>query len=420
MYRILSTLIGLFLLSLSFENGYSQTDGFLKNGEKTLFPIGFYEHPKDTEQLRRMADSGINMVHCHSREELDQAASLGMQGVVPIPLQDGATDDLKKFVQPLVDHPALAVWEGPDEVVWNFTAYSGLFKEKKIHKEPGEWWKQTDNALSYAQQQANTIIPKMKEAAAMIRDIDPKKRPIWINEAARTDMIYVRDYLKFIDITGCDYYPVKKDERKVYQIGSVTDRWNQIGQGKPVWMVLQAFAWSELGDYYGVKDVAYPTFVESRFMAYEAIIHGAKGILYWGSAYLKSEPFRESLYALTSELSALQPFLTAPVMDYGKVNLIEFDQDENFPVRGVKSWVRQTDGQWLIVLINEDNFPHLSVEMKGLDALNGRTLDLLYSNEQVQIEQATFLTRLKPFEVKVFATDRKWEAKNKEGREYVE
>ena len=77
------------------------------------------------------------------------------------------------------------------------------------------------------------------------------------------------------------------------------------------------------GDYYGVKDIAYPTFNESRFMAYDVIAHGARGILYWGSHYLKSNAFRESIYALTSELAALQPFLVTPDVKGVQVNLIE-------------------------------------------------------------------------------------------------
>jgi hypothetical protein len=107
-------------------------------------------------------------------------------------------------------------------------------------------------------------------------------------------------------------------------------------------MVLQGFAWSDLDEH--DDPVAYPTFIESRHMAYDCIAHGARGILYWGSSYLKSEghqAFRESLYALTSELAALQLFLTAPQERYAQVKVIEgrrkkTGETEPAPERGVQ------------------------------------------------------------------------------------
>jgi hypothetical protein len=54
---------------------------------------------------------------------------------------------------------------------------------------------------------------------------------------------------------------------------------------KPVWMVLQAFSWellqNPLPEKYDVKQ--FPSYKHSRIMAWDAILHGAKGILYWGS-----------------------------------------------------------------------------------------------------------------------------------------
>ncbi len=410
--------ISIVILCLS-SIAFGQTDGLIHKGDRILFPLGFYEHPQEIESIQRMANAGINLVHCHSREDLDRASSVGLMGVVPLPLQNGATRDLEEFVRSIQDHPALAVWEGPDEIVWNFTAASMLYKTRGIHKIPGEWWKQTENALDYAHRQAEIIIPQMREAVAMVRKLDLSKRPVWINEAVESDLFYVRQYLPFVDITGCDYYPVKKENRPIHRVGMATDRWMQTGQGRPVWMVLQAFAWSELGEYYGVQETAYPTFFESRFMAYDAIAHGAKGILYWGSAYLKSERFRESIYALTRELAVLQPFLTAPNKQPLSINLVDFP-DDGIQERGVKSVHRQWKNDWLLVLINEDDRAHMGVEVKGLDAINAQKLELLYGQEVVVIERGQMVTRLKPYEVKVFASDRRWESPDRSGRDFIE
>ncbi|MGC9329965.1 MAG: hypothetical protein ACP5I1_20180, partial [Candidatus Hinthialibacter sp.] len=131
--RIISVLV-MGLIGLS-SAAWGEHDGMIHNGDDVLFPIGFYEHPKETASLRRMAEAGVNLVHCHSQEDLDRAASAGMKGVVPLPLQNGATDHLRKTVSALRDHPALAAWEGPDEIVWNFTAASMLHRKKGIHRE---------------------------------------------------------------------------------------------------------------------------------------------------------------------------------------------------------------------------------------------------------------------------------------------
>lgn len=395
----------------------SNNAGFIIKDGKPLFPIGCYELPKDDAELGRMARAGINLVRCGSRSDLDRVASVGMSGWIVVPMQQGSSDAVREKIESVVTHPALAVWEGPDEVVHNFTAWSGLYRTKKIYKSRDAWAKQSPEAAAYSEQQARQIIPKLHEAAELIRTLDQNKHQIWINEAAKSDLKFVRQYIGHIDITGCDIYPVKESSRDVIEVGDATERWKKVGRNeKPVWMVLQAFSWSELGDYYGHKIVVYPSFTESRFMAYDAIVHGARGILYWGSHYLKSSEFRQSLYALTSELAALQTLLVAPEYSQAHLALVELEPDPS--ARGVRMSVLQAGQDWIIIMVNEDNSSYLGVEVTGLDDLNDRTLELLYGDEKVKVERGEFITRIKPLEVKVFATTRKWEAKQHEGRNF--
>jgi hypothetical protein len=364
-----------------------------------------------------MAKSGINIVRCNNKNDLDRAASLGIFGWISLPLQSGSSDSLRKKIESLITHPALAIWEGPDEVVHNFTAWSGLYRTKGIYKSPDEWRKQTPRAIEYSEEQAKQIIPNIRDSIELIRSLDHSKRQIWINEAAQSDLKFVRQYLNHIDITGCDIYPIREERRDLAIVGDATERWKQVGRNqKPVWMVLQAFSWNELGDYYGHKTVVYPSFTESRFMAYDAIIHGAKGILYWGSHYLKSSEFRQSLYALTSELEALQSFLVAPEYKNASISLIELSRD--ISKRGIKMSVRKAEGQWIIILVNEDDRAYMGVEVTGIGALNGHVLDLLYGSEKISVEQGELITKIKPLEVKVFATSRRYETDLREGRDF--
>jgi len=251
----------------------------------------------------------------------------------------------------------------------------------------------------------------------LVRSLDAQGRQFWINEALESDEKYVRQYMDWVDITGCDLYPVRASNRDVASLGGATDRWKRVGRGKPVWMVLQGFSWSELGERYGAKTAAYPTFAESRFMAYDVIVHGAKGILYWGSNYLKSDAFRESLYALTSELASLQPFLVAPEETTARVAVIEAGDGKE--TSGVRMTARRSGEEWLIILVNENNQWHKRVEFSGLKTLNGRRLQLLYDAENAVVDQGGFVTQMPPLAVKVFATSRKWETSRRQGRDYV-
>ena len=56
------------------------------------------------------------------------------------------------------------------------------------------------------------------------------------------------------------------------------------------------------------------------------------------------------------------------------------------------------------MLVNDDDVTHFGTEVQGLDALNGRTLHLLYGNESAEVADGAFVTRLLPNEVKVFST----------------
>ena len=406
---------------------YGHGDGFLTQDGRRLFPIGFYEHPADDDALRDMAEAGVNLIRCGNTDSLDRAQAHGMMGWVPLGLRSGATPEFQEQIRSLAAHPALAVWEGPDEVVWSFTAYSGLWKQDQLAVFPnkGEWWMQTPLAIEYSEEQAAEIMPKMREAVEFIRSVDPYNRQVWINEARDSDLKFVRQYIDFVDITGCDDYPIRAEGRPAIRLADSTDRWRRVGKGRPVWMVLQGFTWNDLDD--GDTDiVAFPTFAESRLMAYACITHGARGILYWGSSYLKSsekEAFRQSLYALTSELAALQPFLTAPIERYVTVQAID-DGRTDIPIptslRGVSITARRIGRDWLVVLVNEDEHAHMGVEVIGLDALNGIEFVELYGEEKTTVSDGSFVTRMRPFEVKLFATHRKWETAQREGREFAE
>lgn len=388
----------------------------LKEG-KPFLPIGFYELPEAEAELKRMADAGVNLVRCRDASDLDRAQSVGMMGVMPLGVENGGDEALREAVLAVRDHPALAIWEGPDEIVWNFTAYSGLHRHLGVYPTTDEWRRQTELALDYSNQQGSEIIPKILEGIALVRELDSRNLPFWINEAVESDARFVREYLDAIDITGCDVYPVNERESRLLRIPEGVERWKKVGRGKPVFMVLQAFSWNELGDYYGAVNVVYPTFEESRFMAYSSLVHGAEGLLYWGSRFLKSDEFRESIYALTRELAAIEPFLLSEDLPEVQVDILESPPQAE-PGYGVRRLARRVGDEWLIALVNETGSRKMGVEVSGLEELNGRDLHLLYSSETLRVNRGEVVVRLQPFEVKLYASDRSLESPNRSGRDF--
>ncbi|MFB3903526.1 MAG: hypothetical protein ACE15E_08740 [Acidobacteriota bacterium] len=414
------------LFTGSFQNLRSQGDGFLTKDGKRLFTIGWYHMPKEDASLKELSKAGVNLIRCRTREDLDRLKGVGIQGWVPLRWEKGVTDEFKERVLSIADHPALAVWEGPDEVVHNFTAYSGLFHRLKVHEKERAWWDQTPGAVRYAQEKAREFIPNIIDAVSYIRSVDPYNRQTWINEAVTSDIGYVRQYIDHIDITGADIYPIIGKQLTpenpgirsgVGRIRSVTERYLEIGRGKPVWMILQAFSWPELGGLQKHQPQAYPSFDESRYMAYLAVAAGARGIVYWGSYSVKPQDsdFLQAIYAVTSELSALQPFLVAPNQDGVHVNVNADPLEADTPLSCV---ARRTGRDWLIAVINETDSRLMSVVVNGLDHLNGMKFTELYGDDEVTVSNSEIILRMKPREVKVYATGKKWETSRLKGRDY--
>lgn len=371
--------------------------GFIKRGDETLFPIGFYEMPADDAELRSMAGAGINLVRAGSKQALDRAHAVGMTGWMPLGFQEGPTEAFRKRVEEVVDHPALAVWEGPDEIIWTFTAYSFLKERAGFTRD--DWNAQKKIAVDYSEKEAARIMPAIRKAVGLIRELDTKNRPVWINEAVDSDVRFARQYMPFIDITGADYYAVRKTGTDLPSIGRSVKRWNAIGQGKPVWMVLQGFSWHAIKP---DREKLYPTVADSRFMVYDSIVHGAKGIFYWGTNTIDEPKFRTSLYTVTAELAALQPFLTGRRIKGVEVKLIHDLFDERG--LGVRAMLLRDENDFLLILVNEDNHHRLGVDVYGLDEVNGRSLDLLYGDERIKVAGGNIVTRMQPYEVKLFST----------------
>jgi hypothetical protein len=166
---------------------------------------------------------------------------------------------LTSIVGQLKDHPALGVWKGVDEP-------------------------------------ANPNRPARVSAAGLVRAyrqvkaLDPS-HPLVIIQAPLGTVAQLAPYRAACDITGADIYPVSYPpgkhvggrSRDIGIVGDITHKMVQAAGGKPVWMTLQ-IAWSGVipTKQHPANVPRFPTLREARFMAYQAIVQGARGLSFFG------------------------------------------------------------------------------------------------------------------------------------------
>ena len=73
----------------------------------------------------------------------------------------------------------------------------------------------------------------------------------------------------------------------------------------------------------------------------------------------------------------------------------------------------------MLILVNEDNHRHLGVDVTGLLAVEGRELSLLYGSQSAKVTDASLVTRMQPFDVKLFCTTKqRFERQREDGRDF--
>jgi len=202
---------------------------------------------------------------------------------------------LTAIVNGLEGHRGLGAWKGIDEPAWRKSPAAGLVRAYK-----------------------------------RIKALDPA-HPVVIVQAPRGTVAELGRYRGTFDVTGADIYPVSyppgthaaATRKDIGLVGDVTRRMVAASGGKPVWATLQ-IAWS------GVLPPGhvprFPTLHDERFMAYDAIVAGARGLVFFGghltqvmrpvdaSAGWNWSFWEQVLRPLVAELKsgAVEPALLAP------------------------------------------------------------------------------------------------------------
>jgi hypothetical protein len=282
---------------------------------------------------------------------------------------------LRRLLGELKSHPGLGVWKGVDEPEWG--------------KHPLE---------------------PMRRAYDLIHQVDPD-HPIFVVQAPRGTVESMRAYDPSLDITGADIYPISYppgthsllENKSISMVGDYTRRMRDVAGHKPVWMVLQI---SFSGTIKPGKTLRFPTFPETRFMTYQAIVNGARGLLYFGGHIEKSltpadarlgwnwTHWHRVLRPVVEEIgskSPLYPALTAP--------------DSPLPIKcdtpGVEFVAREVGGDLFLLACKREG-DTVQARFTGLPADRAHA-DVLYESPRtVDAKDGTLTDWFAPFEVHVY------------------
>lgn len=344
-----------------------------------FFPIGIYAPPVSQKVIDEYRAAGVNTVKTHGGSPvavkmiLDRYWANGFRTCVVLGSQmdfsahpENAAKSLDALVAAIGRHDGLLMYESIDEPAWGGRNADGLL-------------------LGYEH----------------LRELDPH-HPVWTNHAPRNPISTLAYFNRATDLAGCDIYPVPEPanqsnlpNRTLSVVGDETDK-NRAAvlDQKPILMVLQGFAWRTLQDRADPAAV-YPTLEQQRFMAYDAVLHGARGILYWGVQYMP-KPSRAwcELKQMINELSRLHPMLVAPVLPAPEITS---------STGRVEIMRRDTGGHIYLIILNPENRP-ATVTVGSLPG-SLTSLRVLYeNNRRLDVHEGAFRLELSPYGVAV-ATD---------------
>jgi hypothetical protein len=259
--------------------------GALVIGGRKVFPIALSEAPPQGGQTRdgrdawaEVAGAGVNFIRtglhewnlqqidnqiAAERARMDAAAAHGLYcwprlgNAGNLPAAQGSVEEqlLVRIANGLKAHAAMGAYKGVDEPAWGGVPAAGLIR-----------------------------------ARTKLRTVDTD-HPIVITQAPLGTVASLTPYRPAFDITGADIYPIAYPpglhsdlpNKDISVVGDVTKKMVDAAGAKPIWMTLQ-IAWSGITPNQQNPDRVprFPSLPEERFMAYQAIVDGARGLVFFG------------------------------------------------------------------------------------------------------------------------------------------
>ncbi len=381
------------------ENGLFDSDGMLRVQSQRTFVIGSYHIPKSEHPFRELAEAGFNLVHVSADSvQLARAKKAGLRVWISLGKIDPADSAqsrsrIRKIVETFRQSPALLYWETVDEPAWTW--------KKAVPRVPPQ---------------------PLVATYHFVKSLD-SGHLLYLNHAPANLVATLQRYNPATDIVACDIYPViphgireqyalNPDGRQgdllnceISQVGEYTRKMRRVaGPHRPVFMVLQGFAWEMLRKPADrdPKMILFPTRHQTRFMAYDAIINGATGILYWGMSHTpQPSPFWSDLKAVVRELGDLQKILAAPNAHLAIQK--EYRETGHSVDKGVEVLTKKEGNSTYLITANADKNP-VKVTLRRLQDF--RSAKVLRENRKMSIRQGAFTDTYRAFDVHMYKLER--------------
>lgn len=409
MRTLLATLLVLALLpssqALAQKVSFRQDHTVLVD-EKPFFPIGLYYCYEEFEDptgklLTELRDYGFNTAGFYRwgeptwRKELELADSAGLKvwirGINGLAVDSPATEAaIKEQLAQTRDMKALLFWEFQDEPLLN--------------KVP---------------------VDQAAKGQELVKQIDPHHPILTVEWPGAVNRF--GEWKGLGDIYGTDLYPIPRDRgygrhpnHDITQMRDYIAAIRKARGDRPVALVLQAWNWEPLN--YGKR--GYPTPEESRFMAYQAVVHGAKALLYYGQyrctrpnsvASLWSEAtdpvVKEREFKQCQELNAWfweqQRDFFQELKQASRIFVLP-DQMENAiklssETPAIEMLVKQSEGQQYVVAVNAGNDP-VDAEFVLPASLKAEQMHVLFDGRKIEVSSGRFKDRFPGYGVHVYST----------------
>ena len=381
-------------------------------GGEPFFPIGLYYCAEEFEDetgklLAHLRGYGFNTLGYYrwgtpnTKKELDRAHAAGFK--VWVRGQDGfdlaipgAEKGALAQVRALRTHPALLFWEFQDEPILNKVSVEGSRKGYELVK---------------------------KE--------DPDHPMLVVEWPGATDRFHL--WKGIGDVFATDLYPIprKRGYGRLpnHDITQMKDYIAALKKGygdKPVLLVLQAWAWEPLND--GEK--GYPTVRESRFMAYQAVIHGAKGLHYYGQVHCTKPNSAASLwseakdpakakkeFAECQRLNGLfwerhKPFFRElekastifVLRDAKAADAVTVTKQDPAGDR-IESVTKQGAKGPVLLTVNADDKARTATFRLPAGARDVKEVHVLFENRKLAVKDGEFADKFEPYDTHVYSTE---------------
>lgn len=352
---------------------------------KPFFPVGLWKIPGQKEQyLSELRKNGFNVLMTvyennfdiallNMAQKYDFKVIIDVHGIwyrlkymshdFPLWFEKEKTK-IKKEIEKYKKHPALLGYFIIDEPVWT-----------KVPLEP------------------------LLAVYNFFKENDPF-HPVFLNHAPRNTIEELAEYNNACDITGVDIYPVPSEighsdlmDKTISCVGKYVDKMQaSVNNQKPVWMTLQGFSWKHYFDFEDNGD--YPTWEQMRFMSYDSIVHGAKGLLFWGTQYIKNPDFWQILFGIASELNKISDILSGETISQPSLKV---NND------GIVFIEKRYDGKHYIIAVNEKN---ISLNAEFNTILHDKQLNVLFENRSIFLENGSFVDRFLPYDVHIYTNEK--------------